>query len=187
MNDGVRSLRPTAPSMLLCIAVLACFLAGGATAANGQKRTIYAVATQAQYVNYVGKIAPAHDHNPFNADAKLPVPQKGQGGSDPGQLRVLQVQALFERGSQAQHRDRNLYACSFTFNQHATCDAYYDLNDGTLFASGPVDFRTTEAPLAVTGGTSSISERAARSSRVDPVPILQAKNETRLDFILVGH
>jgi hypothetical protein len=180
--DRIRTFVPFAAAAVLLAGGVACAAAGAATAKRRQM-TMYAVATRVQYVNYVGKINPLHDHNPFNMDAKQPPPQKGKGGI-PGNS-VFFTFKLYSDAGLGHVIGSATYNCSFTFHQHATCDAYYTLKDGTMFASGPVDFTSTNSVLAVSGGTSKYVGSSGEVSTTGPGPDPAAKNETRLDFVLV--
>ena len=149
-----------------------------------QRVTMYAVATQVQYVNMADKITPARDHNPFNTDAKNPVAKKGKGGI-PGNSVFFSFK-LYANADLKQPIGSALYTCTFAFNQRASCDASYDLKGGTMFASGSVDFTGTSSALAVSGGTSKYIGANGEVLTTGPGPGAAAKNETRLDFILVS-
>jgi hypothetical protein len=176
-------------AVLSCSFLLAALVVGvqyspPAAAAGRQHLTIYAVADKAQYVNIADGITRAQGHNPFNVDSKLPPPAKGKGEL-PGNSVFFSFKLYADSGLK-QSIGTATYTCSFNFKQQATCDAYYDLDGNTLFASGPVDFTSTQSTLAVTGGTSKYLGVSGQVATLGPGAKPKAKNESRLDFVLLG-
>ena len=178
--------------VLLLPVGLALFTAGLASgsvrAASNHQVTIYAVATQAQFVNYQDGITRAVGHNPFNADtAKLPPKQQTKKGEFPGNSAFFSFK-LYTDANRTHPVGTATYTCSFSFNQVANCNAQYFLKDGSLFASGPVDFTGTGSTLAIVGGTSKYlgASGEVATSAIANGGTSTSKNESRLSLTLIG-
>lgn len=78
------------------------------------------------------------------------------------------------------------YTCTFTFDQQAICEALYKLDAGTLSAAGDVDFKSTHATMAVTGGTGRYLGATGETLTSGPGADPAAKNESRVTFTLLG-
>ena len=74
-----------------------------------------------------------------------------------------------------------IYNCTFNFGQQAACDANFELENGTVFASGPADLLSGHFTIAVIGGTNAyLGSRGQLTS--SPTG---HQNTTRLNFILL--
>jgi len=153
-----------------------------ATTAGTQRFSLYAVTTRAQFVNYQDGITRAQGNNPFNADTNvLPIP-KLKNGATPGNAAFFTLK-VYANSNLKQSVGSASYTCTYNFNGQAICEAYFDLDGGTLFASGPVNFAKTVFTLAVASGTSKyigVSGEVVAAQVARPA----AKNETRLEFDL---
>jgi hypothetical protein len=155
-------------------------------AAHSKTFRVYAVATRAQYVDGSDAVTRANYQNPFNVDSKKFIPTtKGKTATLPGNSAFFNFK-LYSDSSLKHNIGSASYICTFNFNGNATCDAYYELNGGTLFASGPVDFSTLSATMAVTGGTDAYAGLNGQVASAGPGPHPGAKNESELDFQLLG-
>ncbi len=116
------------------------------------KLTFYAYATHVRFVNHADDRARGNIHNPFNADAKSLVTVTKGTGPFPGD--TAQYNFKLYRDPNLKHGAGSaVYTCTFNFAHHAICTALYEVSTGTMFASGPTDFDSTQFTLAVTGGT----------------------------------
>lgn len=182
MNSATRRVRL---ALVLPVVGAAIFAASAAASGGTHVRlVVYAVATRAQYVDFSDGITRAQYQNPFNLDTKTFPPTRKKGASSPGNaaffsFKLYKDSALKERVGEAS------YACVFNFNNRATCNADYELGQGSLFASGPVDFSTLHATLAITGGTMTYAGRSGQVSSIGPGSSPAAKSESRLDFELL--
>jgi hypothetical protein len=156
--------------------------AGGSasTATKPQRLTLYAVATRAQFVNTADGIARAVGHNPFNTDTKALVPKDNGKGPLPGDTAIYAFK-LYTSSDEKQSAGTGIYNCTYDFGESGICEATFYLTTGTLSASGPVDFTSSQYTLAVTGGT---SEYIGVSGQVAETPA--AKKLTRLEFVLLS-
>jgi hypothetical protein len=181
------------PRLILSLALLtgAALFAGrvaassAETAAGHQTLTVYAVASAAQFMDHSDDRARGDGNNPFDADTKALAPvsaakEKGKGpypGDD-----ALYSFKLYAGADLKKRIGSATYTCVYNFAQKALCEAFFTLNGSTLFASGPVDFTSTQFTLAVTGGTSKyLGTRGEVASAPAEKPV--AKNENRLDFV----
>jgi hypothetical protein len=182
-SRGVSSIALLALTACIAGAALgAAGVASGSTraAAGQQKLTVYSVATLAQFINHQDDRQRAVTNNPFNADtSKLVDKEKGKGpfaGDD-----TLYSFTLYASADKKKKIGSAVYTCHYNFTRHALCTAYYELNGGTLLASGPVDFNSTHFTLALTGGT---SKYLGQNGEVAMTPI--SDNVQRLAFVLLG-
>jgi hypothetical protein len=181
------SRRIVAIALLVGVALFAGRVTSGSarTESGKQRLTVYAVATAAQFMDHSDDRARGDGNNPFDADTKALAPvsaarEKGKGpypGDD-----ALYSFKLYAGADLKQRIGSATYTCVYNFDQKALCEAYFTLNGSALFASGPVDFTSTQFTLAVTGGTSKyLGTRGEVASAPAAKP--SAKNETRLDFV----
>lgn len=151
-------------------------------ASDTHQLTIYARATQAQFVNHSDDRSRAIDANPFNADTKSLIPltkKKEQGnGPFPGDNALYSFK-LFSDAGLKKSVGSAVYSCTYNFSHQAICDANFQLNGGAMFASGPADFDATSFTLAVTGGT---NKYFGARGQVSAGPA--SKDAHRLSFLL---
>lgn len=147
---------------IVCAGLLAAGLAADAAAAKAPRAlTVYTVASGQQYLNHGDdRIRGALD-NPFDTQtSKLrpAIDQNGDAASESGPYAGDVVVYSFDLYGSPKLRTRlgeAAYLCYFNYNARALCMAYYELahDQGTLVASGPVDFDEKDFTLVVTGGT----------------------------------
>ena len=182
------TVRSSYPALVLPVLALALVLAGilvGSAAAAKQRLTIYAVATRAQYVDLSDGIKRATYQNPFDVDSQKFTPAtKGNGATLPGSTALFSFK-LYSDPAHKKTIGSAIYNCTFNFDNHASCDAVYTLNGGTLFASGPVDFKRISSPLAITGGTGKYIGLNGEVTTTGPGTKPSVKNDSRLDFQLL--
>jgi hypothetical protein len=154
-------------------------VATGATPRTGF--TIYALATRAQYVNDESGVTRAQGPNPFDADPPQPAYEKGDW---PGNS-VLFAFALYSDARLTKPIGSASYTCTFAFDRQATCEAFYKLEDGTLFAAGDVDFAQAHAIMAVTGGTGRYLGASGETVTSGPGTDPAVKNESHIAFTLL--
>jgi hypothetical protein len=174
-------------ALLTGVAVLAAAVAAGAAGAAPQGKqqfTVYAVTTQVQYVNHADDITRGDLRNPFNVDTKSLPPQK-KGKGPPAGNDAFYTFKLYSGPDLKRQIGTATFSCEFTFNNHASCEAFYELGNSTMSASGNTDFGKTDSTLAVTGGTGKYVGTAGQVESVGPGAKPAAKNESRFDFTLV--
>jgi hypothetical protein len=144
-------------STLAAVFTVALLGSAGANAAPARQQfTIYAKATQVQFVNHADDRARGNVTNPFSADTKLPPPptaNSGKKGARAGDNALLSFK-LYRDPSLKKRIGSAVYSCTFNFAHNALCEETFELNDGTMFAAGPVDLDAASFTIAVTGGTS---------------------------------
>lgn len=142
----------TLASVALCATAAMCAAATASVAR--QQFTLYAKATQVQFIDHSDDRARGTAKNPFNADIKIPPPpkRKDSEGSRPGDSARLSFKLYRDAGLKTSVGSA-VYACTFNFEHRALCEATFELTDGTMFAMGSVDFDATSFTIAVTGGT----------------------------------
>jgi hypothetical protein len=149
-------------------------------AARSRGLSLYAVATRVQYVDYSDGITRAKYQNPFNIDSKKFTPTTGKGVASPGNSAFFAFN-LYSDSALKHLLGTAIYTCSFNFNNNADCQAEYDLKNGSLFAAGPVDFKSTKTLLAITGGTGTYLGTAGQVVSLGPT---NAKSTSRLQIEL---
>jgi hypothetical protein len=157
-TSGSRAAFPTALLALAACTVGSALFAAGVTsraakaATSPKKLTIYSVAKEAQFINHDDDRERALGHNPFNTDtSKLADKTKGNGpfaGDD-----TLYSFTLYTSADLKTKAGSAVYTCHYNFAKYALCTAYFELNGGTVVASGPVLFTSTSFTLAISGGT----------------------------------
>ena len=134
-----------------------------ATAARTRSLVVYAKTTKLQFINHADDRRRGDITNPFNADTNLPPPPKantGNKGTRAGDNALVQIK-LYADASLTRSIGSAVYSCTFNFAQHATCDAEFELNNGSMTGSGPTYIKSGQFTLPVIGGTGPSSERAA--------------------------
>lgn len=173
--------------VVLVVACLAAAVAVAASAGEAASRTrslvIYLKATRLQYLNHADDRARGDVTSPFDPDAKLTPPtnaNSGAKGTRAGDQALFSFK-LYSDLALTKPIGTAVYTCTFNFAQQAACDANFQLNKGTVFASGPADLLTGNFTLAVIGGTNAyLGIRGQLTS--SPTG---HQNTTRLSFILL--
>jgi hypothetical protein len=162
----------------LATAAAFAFVAGAmlATAANARRTfTIYAVSTQGQYANHADDRSRGTLDNPFNAD--LPAPTGKGKASRVGDNALIGFK-LYSDSSYNKRIGSGSYSCTFTSAHVALCEASFQLDDGSMTASGPTNWTSTAFTLAVSGGTGNY---LGARGQVSSVPVGKGH---RLTFVL---
>lgn len=158
-------------------------LAGSAGAAGTRGVTVYSVATGVQYINTADDRARGKDNNPFDAETNKLVPKSFGSGNGPfaGDVAVYALN-LFSGPTLKQRAGTAVVTCFFNYDQRAFCQAYYKVaGEGTLVASGPVNFKGTGFAIVVTGGTAKYLGVRGQV-KVAAVP----GNSQKVEFELIG-
>jgi hypothetical protein len=153
-------------------------------AATGEKLTIYAVATTAQFMNHADDRLRGMSTNPFNVKTQVLVitaqgKEKGNGpfpGDD-----ILYSFKLYAGPKLDKRAGSAMFTCYYNFVKRATCDSYFELDGGLLLASGQVVFNGKRFTLSITGGTGRYIG-ALGELRAAPA----ARNAERLELRLLG-
>jgi len=180
MTRALAGARP----LIIGIALLALSVtpnwAGAST--NVRQLTVYARATQFQYVSHADDRIRGDQTNPFSLDAPLPPPQKGDGSAPAPGDNALFTFKLYSDRKLKKSVGSAAYSCTFNFAKQALCEADFALNDGTMIADGPAAFNTAQFTLAVVSGTGhylSVRGQVTSASEV-------AQNVYRLEFLLTS-
>ena len=159
MKFLTRNLRTTSAFALVAAMISVPAAAGAPRGGQSQRFVLYAVATRAQYIDFSDGVTRAKYQNPFNVDTKQFQPTtKGGVAARPGNSALFAFTVYSSADLKKKIGDAT-YACTFNFNKHAICQVEYELDNGSLFASGPVDFSTLRSTMAVTGGTMAYAGR----------------------------
>ena len=179
-------------AMLVAPVAAAACLAGGvsgtAAAANASKRlVVYAVAVRAQFMNHADDRIRGMSANPFTPEQQaLVIVTNGtekKNGPFPGDD-VLYTFDLHRDATLATSAGHALFTCYFTFVKRATCEAYFELKDGVLLASGVIAFGSSRFTLSVIGGTRAY---LGAKGQVVAAPLAgKGKQAQRLDFRLLS-
>jgi hypothetical protein len=186
-NSLARRLRATATAavpILLLLSLTPAVANAGSSASTNRTLSLYAVVTRAQYVDYSDGITRAKYQNPFAIDSNKFKPTTGKGVASPGNSAFFEFR-LYSDPAHTHPAGTAIYNCSFAFNNHATCEAEYQLANGTLFASGPIDFASNRSLLAVTGGAGTYLGLAGQVT-AQGFTDTTGKSGTHLTFVLTG-
>jgi hypothetical protein len=142
-------------ALALLASALPAATASGAVQAT-RKVTVFAVPSTVQFMNHADDRVRGMSTNPFNLKAETKIlnangKEKGNGpfpGDD-----ILYAFKLFSDAGRTRPSGTALFTCYYGFGKQATCDSYFDLDEGLLLASGQVKFGQTHFLLGVTGGT----------------------------------
>ena len=144
--------------LAVLVAVLGLVAVGGLASRAGASAhrvvTVYSVASGLQYINTADDRARGRVNNPLDGPTnKLWPKTAGRNGPFAGDV-ALYALKLFRDPALKRRTGSAVFTCYFNYDQHALCQAYYKLEDGsTLVASGPIDFKTTGFTIVLTGGT----------------------------------
>jgi hypothetical protein len=152
-------------------------------ASSDRDVTMYAVTTQAQFLNEADDVARGDATNPFDIDVKTLPPKPNGRGELPGNSAYFAF-IVYSDPTLKTKIGSGSYACRYGFDQRAICDANFAIDGSSLTASGLVNFADSTFTLPVSGGTGAYlgarGEVVARRASHEA-----AKNETILKFILV--
>ncbi len=171
-----------AVASLVAVGLLGVALTSGSAGAVARGLTIYARATQVQFVDHSDDRSRGAGSNPFGVDTKAVVPltkekEKGKGPF-PGDNALYRFKLYSDPGL-TRSAGTAVYSCTFNFVRHALCDAEFDLKSSTITASGPADFTSQHFTLAITGGD---NRYLGARGQVTSAPA--AKNTHRLEFTI---
>jgi hypothetical protein len=155
---------------------------GARTAASNKVMTIYSVATLASFLNHEDDRQRSALANPFNADQKALTPHDTGNGPFAGDQTLFSFN-LFSSPSLKKKIGTAVYTCDYNFNKHALCIATYTLNNGTLLATGDVDFNAGAFTLALNGGTKTYLNA---NGQVAMTTVASTKNVQKLSFLLLA-
>jgi hypothetical protein len=178
-------LRSKQVGLLVALTVGVTLLAAPAGSAQvvPKKLTIYSVAVAAEFLNHQDDRERAVNRNPFLTDtAKLAPNEKGIGPFAGDS--TLYGFDLYTTAAKKKKVGTAVYTCFYNFFKQALCSATFELNGGTLFATGAVNFRSPTFKLAITGGLG--AKYLGANGQVAMAPVALKKNTQRLQFTLVG-
>jgi hypothetical protein len=141
---------------LTAIAAIASFASGSAGAAPKapQRVNLYSITTEEQFLNHADDRQRGFGDNPFgNFKAPTPTTKERNAGPFPGDQALFTFK-LYSAANRKKPVGLALFSCTYSFNQQGFCDAAWQLKDGTVIGSGPVDFNAKNFSLVITGGTS---------------------------------
>lgn len=184
-NANTRASRFTLTVIVL--GLLGCVAAGATHAATGHEQfSIYAVPSTAQFMNHADDRVRGMSINPFNVNLKklqvvLATNGKEKGnGPFPGDD-VLYTFKLYSDSGLKVNAGSAMFTCYYGFGKSATCDSYFDFEDGLVLASGRVLFNSNTFTLGVAGGT---SKYLGATGELKATPA--QKSALRIDLVLLG-
>ena len=184
-DDYTRS--PLLACGVMVLWLLACAASGATDAATGQRELIvYAVPHTAQFMNHADDRVRGMTINPFNVNLKrlqVVLATNGQekgNGPFPGDD-VLYTFKLYTDRTLRQSAGSAIFTCYYGFSRRATCDSYFDLQNGLVLASGQIVFNSKQFTLGVSGGTSTY---LGASGEATAAPV--GKDALRVALVLLG-
>ena len=157
--------------------------AARAGATGHRTLTLYSVATGLQYINSADDSVRGKVNNPLDSNQNRLAPKKpgSQNGPNAGDI-ALYALKLFSDPTLKRSAGSAVYTCYFNYDEHALCQAYYQLKSGsTLVASGPIDFKKSGFTIVVTGGT-----KKYLGVRGEAKVAAVKRNAQRIDFELLS-
>jgi hypothetical protein len=143
------------PAALAAVALAAATAVPLAPAATqGRSFVIYAKPTRAQFVNHADDRSRGTILNPFGSDL-LPPPKNantGKKGARAGDKALFSLK-VYSDFKLTRPIGTAVYTCTFNFAHEAICEFNFDLNGGTMIASGPANLESSSHVLPVIGGT----------------------------------
>ncbi|MBV8079767.1 MAG: hypothetical protein JO186_05250 [Actinobacteria bacterium] len=152
------------------------FTTTAAKPAGGHRSlTIYTKPVDQDFVTNADDLLRGEGNNPFGTH------ENGRGAKTapfPGDMTLFSFDVYRDPGL-TNKVGTAVITCYYNFGQNALCDASYQVNGGTLFAIGPLNFSAKTFALAVTGGLGSYLA-ATGDLKADP----SGKVAQRLTFAL---
>jgi hypothetical protein len=173
-----------AGAFVTAVLVAVVWVSTSAIAARTRSFVVYAKTTRLQFVNHADDRARGNTTNPFNADTKLPPAlnaNTGKKGTRAGDNALIQLR-LYADPTLTKAIGSAVYSCTFNFAQQATCDAEFQLSNGSMTGSGPADLLGGQFTLAVIGGTGAFLGARGQLSSAPGA----RKNTVRIDFLLLA-
>jgi hypothetical protein len=153
---GVLSVALAAVAALLMLGVAGPGVARGA-GAGSQGLVIYSVATQEQFINNNDDEARGDVNNPFGTHNRTAAADKENGkGPFPGDEALFSFK-LYGSSTLKSSTGTGVFVCLYEFDKNAFCHASFQVDGGTLVASGVVSFDAKRFALAVVGGSGKYS------------------------------
>jgi hypothetical protein len=122
-------------------------------AQSPQRLTLYSVATAEQYANYSDDRQRGYGNNPFgNFKDTTSTIKKTKVGPFPGDLEYFELTIYKDAALKARVGTASI-TCQFNQNKLSFCDASYQLNNGTLLGTGPINFKSSSFAIAIVGGS----------------------------------
>jgi hypothetical protein len=153
--SGSRSTRCLFAALAL-LAIALPVTAASASPAGSAKVTVYAFPATVQFMNHADDRLRGMSTNPFDFGKEAVIlgafgKEKGNGpfpGDD-----ILYGFKLFADAKRTKPTGAAMFTCYYGFGKVATCEAYFELTQGLVLASGQVKFGVPRFTLGVSGGT----------------------------------
>jgi hypothetical protein len=153
------SRRAFARSLVAAFALVAITLpvtAASGSSAGSAKLTVYAFPATVQFMNHADDRLRGMSTNPFDFKKEAVIlgafgKEKGHGpfpGDD-----ILYGFKLFADAKRTKPSGAAMFTCYYGFGKVATCESYFELEQGLVLGSGQVKFGVPRFTLGVTGGT----------------------------------
>jgi hypothetical protein len=153
---GVLLVGLAAVAIILIVGVVRPGVARGA-ADGSQRLVIYSVASQEQFINNNDDEARGDVNNPFGTHNKTAAADKENGkGPFPGDEALFSFK-LYGTSTLKTSTGTAVFVCLYEFGKNAFCHASFQVDGGTLIASGVVSFDATRFAFAVVGGSGKYS------------------------------
>jgi hypothetical protein len=187
-NAAASQRRHWTPTFFVFVAlVLASVIVSGAGATGAgvtanRGLTVYSVATGVQYINTEDDRVRGRANHPLDpASAKL-TPKGTETGKGPfaGDVAIYAL-TLYNSPTLKRTAGSGVYTCYFNYDQHAFCKAYFKVKgQGTIVASGPINFKDSTFTIVVTGGTDTFLGVRGQLKAV------AGQSNSKVDFRLIG-
>jgi hypothetical protein len=141
--------------VVAALVVLASLVTGaaGATTKTPQRVNLYSITTEEQFLNHADDRQRGFGDNPFgNYKAPTATTKENNAGPFPGDVALFQFR-LYSTGDRKKAVGSAFFSCTYSFNRQGYCDAAWQLKDGMVIGSGPVDFDAKNFTLVIAGGT----------------------------------
>jgi hypothetical protein len=153
---GMSSVGLAAVMVLVIVGVVGPGAAHGA-AGGSQRLIIYSVASQEQFINNNDDEARGDVNNPFGTHNRTAAADKENGkGPFPGDEALFSFK-VYGSSTLKTSTGTAVFVCLYEFDKKAFCHASFQLDGGTLIASGVVSFDAKRFAFAVVGGSGKYS------------------------------
>jgi hypothetical protein len=152
------------PLLIACLG--AALIAPGPAASSGgavkQGLTLYSVVAQEQFLNHTDDRQRGYGSNSFgNYKAPTATTKESNGGPFPGDQALFRFK-LYSGADLKKLAGSADFTCGYSFKRNGFCDAVYQLSDGTLLATGTIDFEAKTFSLVISGGTGKYRSRTGQ-------------------------
>ena len=132
--------------------------AAGKSASGPRQLTVFAVATQEEFLNHSDDRVRGDANNPLQNFSLYRSTTKQVGKGPFAGDRAVFLFKLFSDAALSNVIGSATYSCQYAFFKHGICQAEYLVNGGSLLGIGYLDFNAHSFVFAVSGGTGTYSD-----------------------------